>query len=291
MNLPPEEVIKYGDRIAKISQYSYRPIDMPRFMWQGGGVGRAAGTLQTWPINYFTNYLPELAYGTFTGYDTAGNKLPTHTRARLLEHLVIASLFIYGMYKFAKVDFRKTFGPGVMPTYLAPTLNLTMAIGQKAHALATNDYAASKDADRKLSNTMPIFIPAGLQIKKTYDAYRKLTEGVETDRAGRWRRNVSMEEAIKGVFTYPAERSEFWDTQNKVWELDDRMRDIQQKLSSLEHRGASYGRIHRLEDKLVGVGEQRAKFAEKLASIKEGYPTEDDRKWIEAILHTWSLWP
>lgn len=291
MHLPPDEVIKYADRIAKIAQYSYRPIDMPRFMWQGGGLGRAAGTLQSWPINYFTNYLPELAYGTFTGYDTAGNKLPVHARARLLEHLVIASLFIYSMYKYAKVDFRKTFGPGVMPTYLAPTLNLTMAIGQKAHALATNDYVSSKDADRKLSNTVPIFIPAGLQIKKTYDAYQRLTTGIETDAAGKWKRNVGVEEAILGVFTYPAKRSDFFDTQKKVWELDNRMYKMRQKRSLLEHRGANYSRIHRLEDKLVKLGEERSRFAEKLGKIKEGYPTEDDREWIESLLHTWSLWP
>jgi len=291
MNLPPDEVIKYADRIAKISQYSYRPIDMSRFMWQGGGVGRMAGMLQTWPINYFTNYLPELVHGTVTGYDTAGNKLPAYARGRLLEHLIIASLFIYGMYKFARVDFRKTFGPGVMPTYLAPTLSLTLALGQNAYGLMTNDYELQKDAQRKLSNSVPIFIPAGLQTKKTLDAYKKLTEGVETDWAGKWRRNVSVDEAIKGVFTYPAERSDFWDTQNKVWELDGRMRNMNNQLLRLHNLGANYNRVQRLQDKLKGLGKQRRRFAEKLELIKQGYPTEDDREWIEKLLHTWSLWP
>ena len=291
MGLSPEEVIKYGDRIAKISQYSYRPIDMPRFMWQGGGAGRVAGMLQSWPINYFTNYLPELAYGTFTGYDTAGNKLPIHARARLFEHIAIASLFIYGVYKYRRVDFRKTFGPGVMPTYLSPGLSLSLAIGQTAHGWITNDYKETKDGLYKLSNAVPMFIPAGLQVNKTIRAYQQLAEGIDRDWAGRWKRNVSREEAITGVFTYPAQRSDFYETQKKVWEFDDRMRNITAQLAGFEQRGASYGRIHRKQNELEKLGEQRERFAEKLAAIKEGYPTEDDREWIEAILHTWELWP
>jgi len=291
MKLSPEEAIKYADRIAKISQYSYRPIDMPQFMWEKGGVGRIAGVLQTWPINYFMNYIPELVYPIFTGYDTAGNKVPIQKRAGLLNHLVIASLFIYGMYKFARVDFRKTFGLGVIPAYLMPALNVGLSLGMVVHGLATNDYREIREGKRKLLNMPFMFIPAGVQQKKTYDAYQRLTTGVETDKAGRMRRDVTKEEAIKGIFTYPAERSDFWDTQNKVGELETRMYDIRTQLSRLQSIGASYPRIKRLEDKLKLLGKDYQKFSQKLGDIREGYPTEDDRNWIEKILHTWNLWP
>lgn len=288
MGLSPEECVKHGDHLAVTSQYSYRLPDMPGYIWKGGGPGRVAGMLTTWADNYFGSYLPELFYRLYTGKDTEGNSINTVQRAGILTHVLTTAGFIYYMYKYRKIDFRKIFGPGVLPTYLSPALMNFIYLGK----IMLGSQEESNRAKQQIGqNIKRFFIPTGLQSFKIHSALKNIADGFEKDSVGRFRRITSLEENIKSMYTYSAEKSEYWTVQETVWDLDAKINNIQKDVTRAALKG-NRAKIQSLLEKAQRLAVKRNDFMMQLANLKQGLPRgkEDDliRSLKELYLPRWA---
>lgn len=92
-----------ADRIVKLTQYSYLPHDLPKYMW--GPIGKAFGQFSTWPANYFTSFLPEMTKWMWTGQAPWG-KMTAIERATLFRHVATAEVLVLAG-KQAGLDFTK----------------------------------------------------------------------------------------------------------------------------------------------------------------------------------------
>lgn len=275
--------VKYADRLAMISQYSYRPIDMPEFMWKGGAPGRIAGMLQTWQINYFFNYLPELTYRLVTGKDTDGNPVSKYQQAGLLRHLIITGTFVYIMRKYAKVDFKRIFGPGVMNTQLGPSINLLLGLGAAAVGTAGGDYNLKKWGLKQVGKVFPtMFVPAGLQVKKIGRAYQEAAEGLKRDKYGRPVMDVALDTTFKSIFGQPAAVTQYWDAQQKVWELQDKIRTLQRE-GQAAHMQRDVKGEDKIRDRLAKLNTELSKWQQDLARIRQGEVPSFDKGTLKEL--------
>lgn len=92
-----------ADRIVKITQYSYLPHDLPKYLW--GPIGKTFGQFTSWPANYWTSFIPEMTKWMWTGQGPWG-KLGPIERATLLRHVLAAETLIY-FGKQVGLDFTK----------------------------------------------------------------------------------------------------------------------------------------------------------------------------------------
>lgn len=95
--------VDIANRIAKLTQYSYLHHDMPAYL--SNAIGKALGQFTSWPANYWTSYLPEMAKWMYTG-DAPWGKLNMLERATILRHVVLAQALLEGG-KQVGVDFSK----------------------------------------------------------------------------------------------------------------------------------------------------------------------------------------
>jgi len=283
----PEEAAKYADRLAKTAQWSYRLPDMPGYIFRGGGPGRVIGMLTTWADNYFGSYLPELFYRLYTGKDTEGNPVNKAQRAGIRTHILTSAAFIYTMYKYRKVDFRKILGPGVLPTYITPGLMNFIHLGQIMLGSQEESDRAKQQLER---NVKRFFIPTGLQSLKIHSALRNIADGFEKDSRGRFRRITSLEGNITAMITYSAEKSEYWTVQETVWDLDAKINSIQKDITKAAMKG-NRAKIQSLLEKAQRLVVKRNDFMKQLANLKQGLPRgkEDDliRSLKELYLPRW----
>jgi hypothetical protein len=86
--LPTGDLIphqRWADEIAKMTQYSSMPWDMPKALWTPAG--KLWGQFMMWPMNYFKQYLPRLWDMGMLGKGPMGD-LPYHKRIGLIKHVV-----------------------------------------------------------------------------------------------------------------------------------------------------------------------------------------------------------
>lgn len=95
--------VDIANRVAKLTQYSYLHHDMPQYL--SSAIGKALGQFTSWPANYWTSYLPEMAKWMYTGNAPWG-KLNMLERATLLRHVVLAQALLEGG-KLVGIDFSK----------------------------------------------------------------------------------------------------------------------------------------------------------------------------------------
>ena len=77
--------VKMADMVAKRTQFSYLPWDMPKALW--GPVGKLGMQFGSWGMNYWTQYLPYLWNMSRTGVGPFG-QLSKWERQSLLKHVI-----------------------------------------------------------------------------------------------------------------------------------------------------------------------------------------------------------
>ena len=141
---------------TKTSQYGYSQLDLP-------GVFRhktltPITRLQSWWMNYFTNYLPEMTHRLFkgsVGYNP-NLKLPMKDKVNILKYLFTVAPIM------KKLGFKRSVLLGVLPTYMSPVSQL--AIGLLQYLGADNDYQRDK-AVRQMKGSVSATVPGSLAWK------------------------------------------------------------------------------------------------------------------------------
>jgi len=145
--------MEYG---GQTTQYDYSKMGMPGIFKHK--TLTPVTRLQSWWMNYTTNFLPEMATRFFkghVGYDP-NLKLPWSKRINGLKYL------IFGGYLFRKMGYERSFMIGVLPTYMSPAAQFV--IGLYNYATADDDWARTK-ALNAMKYSWATFIPGSLAWK------------------------------------------------------------------------------------------------------------------------------
>lgn len=170
LKMPASEALRWADQQVPRTQWSYSRIDLPP-VYQTS-TGRAFWTLGSWWMNYYFNFLPELATKAFTGKDVLGRKVPT------VERLGIVRLFVLtGILWGVKIASGKLTGTVVDYTgSIAPSLFRQSPFGQLLAStikftggMIDKDPRRTGEGLREMVKTAPIFIPFYLGTKDLFD--------------------------------------------------------------------------------------------------------------------------
>jgi len=275
--MPHDLAKQAGDTALATSQYVYRPWDMPGIAWRGGAVGRASTMLTTWPMNYFTNYWPELLHRAVAGEDINGYKLTPYERAGIIRYIIYTGTAIYLLKKMG-IDYRRIFGLRVIPTQLNPILNAIYRTGQ---IFFSDNYEERKEALRSLKNSITVNIPTYLQSKRLIQSYKNLIERAEKDRYGRIRRPYGIKEAVLEQFFPSYEKSKYWELRREYWSNLAKIRDL-----AYERKAAEYKRDYRKVRELLKKRREIQKRQKEIESILNEYARTGkiNRDWKMEIL-------
>ena len=278
--MPHDLSIQTGDSVLAASQYVYRPWDMPGIAWRGGALGKAATMLTTWPMNYFTNYWPELLHRAVSGEDINGYKLTPYERAGIIRYIIYTGTAIYLLKKMG-LDYRRIFGFRVIPTQLNPILNAIYRTGQYGIAKMKGDYEGQEEALRNLKNTATVNIPTYLQSKRLIQGYKNLLEGAEKDRYGRVRRPYGIKEALLEQFFPSYEKAKYWELKREYWSNLAKIRDLAYKRKEAEYK-RDYKKVRELLKKRAEIQKRQ----KEIESILNEYARTGkiNRDWKMEIL-------
>ena len=159
--------VKMADMVTKRTQFSYVPWDMPKALWSP--VGKIAGQFMSYPMNYFTQYLPYLGRMAQTGIGPFGT-MSKGERYSLLKHIVQAEgIALMGELSGIDVSYvspvhaagrgvyntiqvwrgeqkpnEATYQQGPLPSF-PPAINSIMAIGQEVGVMDSGRPSALKE--------------------------------------------------------------------------------------------------------------------------------------------------
>jgi len=151
-----------GNNVAKITQFSYRSIDLPIFMSSGGIVGKYLGQFKTWPINYAELLLGWSHQGKVGAW-------------KITRYLLANAGFVYAMKEKFGIDysrilptkicrlwgFRQTISPG------SPFFSMYDDWGKFMYGITTgNKQTTSRAINSILHFDLPSIIPAGVMLHK-----------------------------------------------------------------------------------------------------------------------------
>ena len=120
------------------------------------GITRFVGTLQTWWMNYTTNYWREMLSRAWYGKTGWGKPIPLKWRIGALRHIVTSIIFIEGLREAFDLDYSRIALLGVLPTYLSPPGQIAM--GLLNFIVAQNDWQRKKGL-RQIKYSWKAFIP------------------------------------------------------------------------------------------------------------------------------------
>lgn len=172
------DVKKEMDFGANTAQYWYNLMGMPS-LYRSGGT-RFFSTLQSWWMNYTTNYWREMLSRAYYGKTGWGKEIPVKWRLGALRHIITSLLFIEGARRGLGLDYRRTALLGVLPAYLSPPAQ--MITGLYNYVVADSEWKKKKAA-RQMLYSWKAFMPG----------------------SGAWRDYMSVwrgEKPVKALFFY-----------------------------------------------------------------------------------------
>ena len=137
-----KSVAEFCSLSARLCQWSYRFWDMPRFMWYPALA--PLGVLQTWWINYFTVFWPEILTRAFYGRSYAiPNYVCSNVERMALGRYIASSAAFYGAAAKMGYSMKSILPWGIIPTGGAPWLELyENTMGFVFNTAAGNTYEA-----------------------------------------------------------------------------------------------------------------------------------------------------
>lgn len=152
-----EDALREMEFGAMTTQYWYNLMGMPEIY--RSGTGRVLATLNSWWMNYTTNYWRELLVRGFKGKTGWGKSIPVKWRIAALRHIVSSILFIEGSRRALGLDYRQVALLGVLPTYLSPPGQILLGLYNYLTA-GDNKYKKSR-AVNQMKYSWKAFIPGG----------------------------------------------------------------------------------------------------------------------------------
>jgi len=166
-----EDVKREMDFGAQTAQYSYNSLSMPEIF--NSGIGKVFGTLQSWWMNYTTNYWREMLVRGFHGRTGWGKPIPPKWRLASLRHIITSLVFIEAMRRAFDIDYRQTALLAVLPTYLSPPGQILM--GLYKYLTADSEYTKNQ-AVRQMKYSWSAFLPGS----GAWREWKPLWEGEKT---------------------------------------------------------------------------------------------------------------
>lgn len=143
--------MEYGG--GQSAQYDYSKMGMPGIFRHK--VLTPLTRLQSWHMNYFWSYWPEMmtrAFKGHVGYDT-NLKLPWSKRINALKYLVV------GGFILNKMGYKRSFMLGVLPHYMSPAAQF--ALGLYNYLTADTDWTRLK-GEQAMKYSITAIIPGSL---------------------------------------------------------------------------------------------------------------------------------
>lgn len=150
-----KKAVEAGDRAAKVTQFSYRRIDLPPAMWSG--FGRLLLQFQTFPIN-FGFYVKEIS------------KQPDKA-ARFLASVNLTNNLFENTLGYSPFDPKEMFtrgtGTGLRSIPLSPAAQLGATGLQLGATTFAGDEAQAERAQKLFERQLPVLFPAGIALQRT----------------------------------------------------------------------------------------------------------------------------
>lgn len=143
--------MEFGGNTA---QYWYNLMGMPEIFRSGGG--RFFATLQSWWMNYTTNYWREMLHRGFYGRTGWGKPIPVKWRLGALRHIVTSLLFVEGIRKAFGLDYKRIALLGVLPTYLSPPAQIVTGL---YNYLVADSPWQKRQALNRIKRSWKAFVP------------------------------------------------------------------------------------------------------------------------------------
>ena len=159
---------KEMDYGAMTCQYWYNLMGLPELY--RSGLGKIFGRLQTWWMNYFTNYWREMLHRSFKGETGYGRKLGKIERLGVLRHILASVIFIEALRRGLGLDYSRTALFGVFPSWISPPGQIV--IGLYNLMVAKTNWQRAK-AKRRIKQSWRAFIPGSMAWKDVMKVWRK----------------------------------------------------------------------------------------------------------------------
>ena len=175
------EAIDYAKSIVRKTQFVFGKIDTPLAL--SSDLGKTLGQFQSYGTKQI-EFLSEMVKKAATGDEKAKNFIG------LLRYAVAGTVFVYTVGQAFNMKISDLIPSVRIGT--PPSLKLPYEIG-RAVVNAPGKYGNERDLGQKLKDIGSAglgLIPAGTQLKKTYQGYQALQQGKSTDASGRTQYDV-----------------------------------------------------------------------------------------------------
>jgi len=168
LKLSDKAAIEWADTDLPRTQWSYTREDLPEIYWSA--TGRTLATFGSWWMNFYTNFLPELAGKAFTGRAADGREVTPQERFGIIRFLVLLGT-MEGVRRATKeltgtaIDYTGVTGP--TPFGASPQAQIMLGAKDLAQGVIDSDDRKWKEGWRQIAKAGQLAIPYWLSIKET----------------------------------------------------------------------------------------------------------------------------
>jgi len=148
------------------AQYWYNLMGMPE-VFRSGAL-KPIFTLQSWWMNYTTNYWRELLHRLFTGRTGWGKEIPLKWRLGAGRHVLTSIIFIEAFKRAFGLDYKQVALLGVLPSYLSPPGQIVAGLFK--YVTADTDYQKTQ-ALNQMKWSWKAFVPGSKATQEFLDAW------------------------------------------------------------------------------------------------------------------------
>lgn len=164
---PSEKVklINEMEHAANVTQYMYNLVGMPQIY--RSELGKTFGSLQSWAMNYFGKFWPEMINRLTKGTSLVnpGCIYPVKARLAVFRHLVGTSAMAHAVKEMTGLDYTRTVAFGVAPAGFNPALNFALGFGKAVQGKWSGNEWMYKSGLNDLKHNGFVFIPYSLAVK------------------------------------------------------------------------------------------------------------------------------
>ncbi len=139
---------------AMTAQYWYNLMGMPEIY--RSGLTRVFAVLQSWWMNYATNYWREMLTRAIYGKTGWGKPIPVKWRLGALRHIITSIAFVEGTRRAFGLDYSRIALFGTLPAYLSPPGQIVLGL---YNYVSATDERGRKKAINQIKWSWSAFVP------------------------------------------------------------------------------------------------------------------------------------